>query len=109
MIKSQKFRNLLLNDAFSNAILEGMASGLPMVVTDVGGNAEAVEDGQTGIVVKAKNPESLGNALLSLALAPELRTRFGQAGKERITQHFTLRQCAQNYADFYNSLKELQS
>ncbi len=96
-------------EGFSNAILEGMAAGLPMVVTDVGGNAEAVEDGQTGIVVKAKNPESLGNALLSLALAPELRTRFGQAGKERITQHFTLQQCAQNYAELYNSLKELQS
>ena len=75
-----------------------------MIVTDVGGNAEAVEDGQTGIVVKAKNPESLGNALLSLALTPELRTRFGQAGKERIAQHFTLKQCAENYADFYESL-----
>ena len=96
-------------EGFSNAILEGMAAGLPMVVTDVGGNAEAVEDGQTGIVVKAKNPESLGNALLSIALAPELRTRFGQAGKERIAQHFTLQQCAQNYADFYDSLTEPKS
>jgi len=96
-------------EGFSNAILEAMAAGLPMVVTDVGGNAEAIEDGQTGIVVKAKNPESLGNALLSLALSAELRTCFGQAGKERITQHFTLQQCAQNYAELYNSLKELQS
>ncbi len=96
-------------EGFSNAILEGMAAGLPMVVTDVGGNAEAIEDGQTGIVVKAKNPESLSNALLSIALAPELRTRFGQAGKERITQHFTLQQCAQNYADFYISLTEPKS
>jgi glycosyltransferase involved in cell wall biosynthesis len=39
-----------------------------------------------------------------MALAPELRTRFGQAGKERIAQHFTLQQCAQNYADFYDSI-----
>jgi glycosyltransferase involved in cell wall biosynthesis len=91
-------------EGFSNAILEAMAAGLPMVVTDVGGNAEAIEDGQTGIVAKAKNPESLGNALLSLALTPELRTRFGQAGKERIAQHFTLKQCVNNYANFYESL-----
>ena len=91
-------------EGFSNAILEGMAAGLPMVVTNVGGNAEAVEDMQTGLVVKAQDPESLGSALLSMALAPELRTRFGQAGKERIAQHFTLQQCTQNYADFYESL-----
>jgi len=91
-------------EGFSNAILEGMAAGLPMVVTNVGGNAEAVEDMQTGLVVKAQDPESLGSALLSMALAPELRTRFGQAGKERIAQHFTLQQCAQNYADFYDSI-----
>lgn len=91
-------------EGFSNAILEGMAAGLPMVVTNVGGNAEAVEDMQTGLVVKAQDPESLGSALLSMALAPELRTRFGQAGKERIAHHFTLQQCTQNYADFYESL-----
>ncbi len=96
-------------EGFSNAILEGMAARLPMVVTNVGGNAEAVEDMHTGLVVKARNPESLADALLSVALAPELRTRFGQAGFERIKQHFTLMQCAKKYADFYSSLTELQS
>ena len=80
-----------------------------MVVTNVGGNAEAVEDKHTGLVVKVRTPESLADALLSMALAPELRTRFGQAGFERIKQHFTLMQCAKKYADLYNSLTELQS
>ncbi len=96
-------------EGFSNAILEGMAAGLPMVVTNVGGNAEAVEDMHTGLVVLPKNSASLADALLSMALAPELRTRFGNAGKERIHQHFTVTQCVKNYADFYISLMQAQS
>jgi glycosyltransferase involved in cell wall biosynthesis len=93
-------------EGFSNAILEAMAAGLPMVVTNVGGNAEAVEDMHTGLVVLPKNPESLADGLLSLALAPELRTRFGTAGKERIHQLFTVTQCAKMYAEFYIALTE---
>jgi glycosyltransferase involved in cell wall biosynthesis len=96
-------------EGFSNAILEGMAAGLPMVVTNVGGNAEAVEDMCTGLVVLPKNPESLADGLLSMALAPALRTRFGNAGKERVHQHFTVTQCAKKYAEFYISLADAQA
>lgn len=79
-------------EGFSNAILEGMAAGLPMVVTNVGGNAEAVEDMCTGLVVEAKNPKLLAEALLSMALSSEMRTKFGQAGKKRVQQFFTQEQ-----------------
>lgn len=95
-------------EGFSNAILEAMAAGLPMVVTNVGGNAEAVEDMHTGLVVLPKDPASLAEGLLSLALAPELRIRFGNAGKERVHQHFTVTQCAKKYAEFYVALVEEQ-
>jgi glycosyltransferase involved in cell wall biosynthesis len=91
-------------EGFSNAILEGMAAGLPMVVTKVGGNAEAVQDMTTGLVVEPKNPEELADALLTFALAPKMRHNYGNAGKERVHQHFTLPQCTQQYADFYRSL-----
>lgn len=93
-------------EGFSNAILEAMAAALPMVVTNVGGNAEAVEDMHTGLVVLPRNPDSLADGLLSLALAPELRTHFGTAGKERIHQYFTVTQCAKKYAEFYIALTE---
>ncbi|MBK8523307.1 MAG: glycosyltransferase [Betaproteobacteria bacterium] len=43
-------------EGFSNAVIEGMAAGLPMVVSDVGGNAEAVIDGECGHVVPARDP-----------------------------------------------------
>lgn len=96
-------------EGFSNAILEGMAASLPMVVTNVGGNAEAVEDMCTGLVVEAKNPKLLAEALLTLALSSEMRTKFGQAGKKRVQQFFTQEQCTKNYADFYKSLNSKYS
>ena len=91
-------------EGFSNAILEGMAAGLPMVVTDVGGNGEAVQDMITGLVVPYKNTKALADALLTLAKSPQLRTSYGSAGKERVNQYFTLPQCVQQYSDLYKRL-----
>ena len=51
-------------EGFSNAVLEGMAAGLPMVVTDVGGNAEAIQDGGCGLVVPAQDAQRLGEAIV---------------------------------------------
>lgn len=50
-------------EGFSNAVLDGMAADLPMILTDVGGNAEAVLDGETGIVVPPHDPVSLAEAI----------------------------------------------
>lgn len=93
-------------EGFSNAILEGMAAGLPMIVTNVGGNAEAVENKRTGFVIESKNSVALADSLLTLSLSQEMRAKFGTAGKERVEQHFTLLQCAKEYITFYQSLKE---
>jgi len=91
-------------EGFSNAILEGMAAGLPMVVTNVGGNAEAVEHMRTGLVVEAKNSQLLAKSLLSVATSSEMRLKLGQAGKERVEKYFTQAQCAKSYAEFYRGL-----
>jgi glycosyltransferase involved in cell wall biosynthesis len=77
-------------EAFSNAILEGMAAGKPLVVTDVGGNAEAVVDGQTGFVVPPHDPPALAGAILPLLRDGELRRRMGQAGRRRAKDFFDL-------------------
>ena len=73
-------------EGFSNAILEGMAVGLPMVVTDVGGNAEAMQNGVTGIVVPAREPSALGAAILKLAKNAQLRKRMGREARKRVQQ-----------------------
>ena len=91
-------------EGFSNAILEGMATGLPMIVTDVGGNAEAVLDGQTGIVVPPRDPETLAAAIIRLAQNPDLRARYGSSGRARIEQHFTLDICVAKYVALYRGL-----
>jgi glycosyltransferase involved in cell wall biosynthesis len=93
-------------EGFSNALLEYMAAGLPVIATNVGGNAEAVLHGETGIIVPAKRPEVLGEAILELALDKDKRARFGKAGKARITEQFSLERCINAYESLYQSLIE---
>ena len=91
-------------EGFSNAVLEGMASGLPMIVTDVGGNAEAVLDGECGIVVPPHDPARLADAIVRLANDPSLRTGFGSAGRRRVAEHFALDRSIQSYDALYRAL-----
>jgi len=97
-------------EGFSNAILEGMVAGLPMVVTDVGGNKEAVVDGKTGWVVPAKDPVALRQAILKLIRDPQQAQSFGLAGKARVAELFALDTCVQGYLNLYQltgSLKKV--
>lgn len=87
-------------EGFSNAVLEGMAAALPMLVTDVGGNAEAVQHGHTGWVVPARNPDALAAALLAAAREPQ-RERMGRNGRERAEQLFSLQACVAAYEQLY--------
>lgn len=96
-------------EGFSNAILEGMASGLPMIVTDVGGNAEAVIDEQTGLVVPAHNAQRLSDAIVRLASDPAGRTKFGDAGRLRVIEHFGLQPFVHSHHRLYQELLEGKS
>lgn len=89
-------------EGFSNAVLEGMAAGLPMVVTDVGGNAEAVSHGDTGLVVAPRSPLDLGRALLVLSSDP-YRASWGQRGRLRVENTFSLAACLQGYVQLYST------
>lgn len=90
-------------EGFSNAILEGMAASLPMVVTDVGGNAEAVVDGETGYVVPAHQPRALAGAILHMALDQDRRA-MGLRGRARVERHFSLSACIDAYEDIYKEV-----
>jgi glycosyltransferase involved in cell wall biosynthesis len=76
------------NEGFSNAIVEAMASGLPVVATDVGGNAEAVVHGVTGLIVPSDDPAALASALKDLVVDPDLRARMGSAARARVEETF---------------------
>jgi glycosyltransferase involved in cell wall biosynthesis len=88
-------------EGFSNVIVEGMAAGLAMIVTDVGGNAEAVVHGETGFVVPPRNSKAIGDAILELARNPEQRKRFGAAARTRVEKEFSIDQCVRLHADLY--------
>ena len=81
-----------------------MAAGLPMIVTNVGGNAEAVLDGETGIVVPPHDPERLAAAIIRLADNPSLRTSFGSAARRRMAEHFALERSIEDYDTLYRAL-----
>lgn len=91
-------------EGFSNSVIEGMALGLPMIVTDVGGNAEAVIHNKTGLVVPPKNPEALAAAILQLANDSELRQTFSLAAEQRVKDEFSLEHCVNAYQQIYAEL-----
>ncbi|MBP7063420.1 glycosyltransferase [Ferrovibrio sp.] len=88
-------------EGFSNAVLEGMAAGLAMLVTDVGGNAEAV--GESGLVVPARQPAALAAALAKLA-DPPFRSTLGAAAHRRAGHLFSLPACIARYDALYAAL-----
>lgn len=95
-------------EGFSNVILEGMAMAVAMVVTRVGGNAEAVIDGETGLVVPACDPQSLSEAILRLAGDAVLRAKFGDAGRRHVAQYFSLGRFIDCHRKLYRALADGQ-
>lgn len=91
-------------EGFSNAVIEYMAAGLPVIATDVGGNAEAVDRDRAGLIVPARNPQALAAAICQLASDPRQCVHFGEAGKERVARHFTLEACVRGYKEIYSGL-----
>lgn len=92
-------------EGFPRSTLEAMRSGLPVVVSGVGGAAEAVDDGRTGFVVSPGDREQLAARLRDLVTSPDLRREMGAAGRARYEAEFTFaRMFAQTYAVYEGAL-----
>ena len=94
------------SEGFPVSILEAMAAGLPVVATDVGGVAEAVENGETGFLVPAADPGALARALERLVSNAVLRRRMGAAGRARALRLFDVPRYRAAYVELY--CRELQ-
>ena len=78
------------NEGFSNAILEYMAAGLPVVTTDVGGVREAVVESESGFIVPVGDDQQLADRMVQLLKNKELRMRYGARGRELVAAKFSL-------------------
>jgi len=94
-------------EGMSNAILEMMASGLPMIATDVGGNPSLVASGATGLLVPARAPGRLAEAMLALAADPALRHRMGEAARQRVEREFSLAAMVRAFDQAYRRLADV--
>ncbi|MGH8246465.1 MAG: glycosyltransferase [Gammaproteobacteria bacterium] len=81
-----------LSEGLSNALLESMAAGVPVVATRVGGNPEAMGEGATGMLVPPRDALSLADAICRLLENPEMAAGFGRAGRRRVEERFSLDQ-----------------
>ena len=92
------------SEGFSNAIMEYMAAGLPVVAIDVGGNRDAIVHGETGFLVGERTPEAFAQPLIELLRNEELRIAMGRNGFERCTEMFEVEKTIGQLEQLYESL-----
>jgi glycosyltransferase involved in cell wall biosynthesis len=92
------------SEGFSNALVEAMAASLPVVATDVGGNAEAVRDGISGFIVPSENSAALAVAIIRLLSNPALAKTMGSAGKDLAIERFTTETMMRRISGAYGNL-----
>jgi glycosyltransferase involved in cell wall biosynthesis len=90
-------------DGLPNVILEGMASGLPILASAVSGIPLAVTDGEQGLLVEEKSSEQLADALKSLLGSPSERARMGAAARRKACAELTWDVVAGRYRQAYES------
>jgi glycosyltransferase involved in cell wall biosynthesis len=95
-------------EGMSNALLEAMAAGCPVVATDVGGNSEVVTHGLTGLLVPPRDPARLADAIVTLATDPTRARAMGAAGRARVAGHFSVQTMVSRMEALYRSLLPAQ-
>ncbi len=90
-----------ITEGLSLSILEAMAAARPIVATNVGGNAELLDQGKAGLLVPARNPESMANAILQLLQHPRHARELGENAQKRAESHFDIKAVASRLANIY--------
>jgi glycosyltransferase involved in cell wall biosynthesis len=92
-------------EGFPLAVVEAMLAELPVVASDVGSVAEAVLDGETGLLVPADDPAALAAALGALLADPHRRRRMGERGRAHALEHFTAEAMARQFEQLYAEIR----
>jgi glycosyltransferase involved in cell wall biosynthesis len=101
---SDVFCLLSRSEGFSNALLEAMACRLPCVVTRVGGNPEAIDDGKNGFLVPREDPDAAAQRICMLLHNPDHAKAVGQAARNTVADRFTTQRVVAQMASLYEGL-----
>ncbi len=96
-------------EAFGMVILEAMASGIPVVATEVGGIPEIVKKSKCGILVEPLNDAELSKAVLKLLEDEELRRKMGRKGRYAAEKHYSWDVVTENVLKIYREVMEARS
>ncbi len=92
------------NEGLSNALLEAMACGLPVVATDVGGNRDVLEHARTGLLVPPNDPGRLAEAIAEMLADKSRRAVMGEAARRHVEQQFNITRTRAEYERRYEAL-----
>ena len=94
----------ITGEPFGQVIVEGMTAGKPVVATNGGGVPEIVQDGTTGFLVPMGDADAMAAAVGRLLADAGLRVEMGRRGRQRVTDHFTIRRTADRVQQVYDDL-----
>ena len=94
-------------EGFSNALVEGLARGLPTIATAIGGNLDAIEDGRTGLLVPVSAPYELSARLCRLAEDRDLATQLGASARADVAERFGFVVMVDRYERLYRNQAQL--
>jgi sugar transferase (PEP-CTERM/EpsH1 system associated) len=90
------------SEGISNTILEACATGLPVIVTAVGGNVELIEEGVNGTLVGAGDVAGIARAMRRYLESPDLRAEVGRMARQAAEQRYSIPAMCASYADVYD-------
>lgn len=90
-------------------LLEGAATGLALVATDIPGCRDIVRDGDNGFLIPVRDPDALAEALEQLVRDPDLRRKFGERAREIVEDEFSMRNVVDAHLDLYRDVGILGS
>lgn len=91
-------------EGMSNSLLEAMATALPCVASDIGGNQDLLGPDGTGVLVSGGTAERWGEALIDLLGDPDRRRRLGSMARQRVEKEFALDRIVARYVDLYRRI-----
>jgi glycosyltransferase involved in cell wall biosynthesis len=92
------------SEGFSNALIEAMGCGLPVVATRVGGNPEAVREGEQGFLVASEDAEAMARQILLLLRHPEVALRMGREARATVEARFSMEGMMKRLTSLYSEL-----